>query len=51
MFSEENKERFLRVTDFVKKVVHVMYLPTILYIGFTRSNPQPSFARLISPFA
>ncbi|KAI9164395.1 Mitochondrial import receptor subunit TOM7 [Blastocladiella emersonii ATCC 22665] len=51
MFSEENKERIVRLTELVKKVVHVGYIPFILYIGLTRSNPRPSLLRLIHPFA
>ncbi|ORZ38218.1 Tom7-domain-containing protein [Catenaria anguillulae PL171] len=51
MFSEETKDRIVRLTEVVKKIVHVGYIPFILYIGMTRSNPRPALIRLISPFA
>ncbi|KAJ1505853.1 hypothetical protein HMI56_000902 [Coelomomyces lativittatus] len=37
--------------EIIKKVIHVGYIPLILYIGITRSEPRPSIIRLISPFA
>ncbi|KAJ1506850.1 hypothetical protein HMI55_001006 [Coelomomyces lativittatus] len=51
MVSEENKERIVHALEIIKKVIHVGYIPLILYIGITRSEPRPSIIRLISPFA
>nr|POE56673.1 mitochondrial import receptor subunit tom7 [Quercus suber] len=50
-FSEETKERILRIIDFARVGVHYGYLPLIIYLGYTRSNPRPSLIRLFSPLA
>ncbi|KIW57454.1 hypothetical protein PV05_06005 [Exophiala xenobiotica] len=50
-FSEETKERISKVIDITKEVVHYGYLPLILYLGYTRSEPKPALISLISPFA
>ncbi|PWN49307.1 putative mitochondrial import receptor subunit tom7 [Violaceomyces palustris] len=50
-FSEDTKERLVRVVDVTKTVLHYGWVPFVLYIGFTRSTPQPSFIKLISPLA
>ncbi|EME82310.1 uncharacterized protein MYCFIDRAFT_52659 [Pseudocercospora fijiensis CIRAD86] len=49
--SEESKERLARVIDFSRIAVHYGYLPLIIYLGYTRSNPRPSLIRLFSPLA
>ncbi|KAG8959644.1 hypothetical protein FRC03_007674 [Tulasnella sp. 419] len=51
MFSEDNKERINKAVDVAKTVVHYGWIPLIIYIGYTRSNPQPSLIKLISPLA
>ncbi|KAL1584362.1 hypothetical protein WHR41_06370 [Cladosporium halotolerans] len=50
-FSEETKERIARVIGFAQVGVHYGYLPLIIYLGYTRSNPRPSLIRLFSPLA
>ncbi|GAB1729552.1 hypothetical protein D0869_07327 [Hortaea werneckii] len=50
-FSEETKERITRVIDFGRITIQYGYLPLILYLGYTRSNPRPSLIRLFSPLA
>ncbi|RMD42536.1 hypothetical protein DV735_g2608, partial [Chaetothyriales sp. CBS 134920] len=59
-FSEETKvgvrlhgrhERISKILDITREVVHYGYLPLILYLGYTRSEPKPSLINLISPFA
>ncbi|KAF2484657.1 TOM7 family-domain-containing protein [Neohortaea acidophila] len=49
--SEESKERIGRIIDFSRVAVHYGYLPLIIYLGYTRSNPRPSLIRLFSPLA
>ncbi|KAI9143489.1 hypothetical protein BKA69DRAFT_1062221 [Paraphysoderma sedebokerense] len=49
MFSEETKEKLVRLTDFTKKVFHIGFIPLIIYLGYTRSSPKPSLMRMISP--
>ncbi|RMY89824.1 hypothetical protein D0861_04019 [Hortaea werneckii] len=55
-FSEETKhrisnpdgckqERITRVIDFGRITIQYGYLPLILYLGYTRSNPRPSLIR------
>ncbi|KAI9331822.1 Tom7-domain-containing protein [Zopfochytrium polystomum] len=48
---EETRDRIMKVLDFGKRVIHIGFIPFILYLGFTRSVPRPSFLRLISPLA
>ncbi|KJX99487.1 hypothetical protein TI39_contig355g00009 [Zymoseptoria brevis] len=31
--------------------IHYGYLPLIIYLGYTKSNPRPSLIRLFSPLA
>ncbi|KAK6353460.1 hypothetical protein TWF696_005424 [Orbilia brochopaga] len=49
--SEETKERITRIIDISRVVVHYGYLPLILYIGYTQSEPKPSLIRLLTPLA
>ncbi|KAL2067930.1 hypothetical protein VTL71DRAFT_16028 [Oculimacula yallundae] len=49
--SEETKERIGKVIDFSRVAIHYGYLPLIIYLGYTRSEPRPSFIRLFSPLA
>ncbi|KAI8818054.1 uncharacterized protein EV422DRAFT_539777 [Fimicolochytrium jonesii] len=48
---EETRDRIMKVLNWGRKVVHIGYIPLILYLGFTRSSPRPNFLRLISPLA
>ena len=63
----DDQERISKILDITREVVHYGYLPLILYLGFTRSEPKPSLIKyaflrrdvdppltstsLISPFA
>ncbi|KAF4619452.1 hypothetical protein D9613_005296 [Agrocybe pediades] len=51
MPSEETKERISKVIEVGRTVLHYGWIPFIIYVGFTRSNPQPSLIKLISPLA
>ncbi|KAK9759819.1 hypothetical protein K7432_016774 [Basidiobolus ranarum] len=48
---DETKELILRATDITKRIVHIGFIPFIIYLGFTRSTPKPSLIRMISPLA
>ncbi|KAH6684154.1 TOM7 family-domain-containing protein [Halenospora varia] len=43
--SEETKERIGKLIDVSRVAIHYGYLPLILYLGYTRSEPRPSFIR------
>ncbi|KAF9238770.1 hypothetical protein BU15DRAFT_47320 [Melanogaster broomeanus] len=45
MPSEETKERILKVVEFGRTVIHYGWIPMIIYIGYTRSTPQPMFIK------
>ncbi|KAH8600798.1 TOM7 family-domain-containing protein [Bisporella sp. PMI_857] len=49
--SEETKERIGKLIDLSRVAVHYGYLPLIVYLGYTRSEPRPSLIRLFSPLA
>ncbi|KAF2490367.1 Tom7-domain-containing protein [Mytilinidion resinicola] len=49
--SEESKERIARIIDVSRVAIHYGYLPLILYLGYTHSEPRPSIIRLFSPLA
>ncbi|KAF2858176.1 Tom7-domain-containing protein [Piedraia hortae CBS 480.64] len=49
--SEETKERLTNVLDISRVAIHYGYLPLIIYLGYTRSSPQPSLIKLLSPLA
>ncbi|KIM46432.1 hypothetical protein M413DRAFT_24159 [Hebeloma cylindrosporum] len=51
MPSEETKERIGKVVEVGRTILHYGWIPLIIYVGFTRSNPQPSLIKLISPLA
>ncbi|KAI8898063.1 hypothetical protein BC833DRAFT_591384 [Globomyces pollinis-pini] len=48
---EELRERLVKVMDFSRRVLHVGWIPLVLYMGFTQSATTPSILRIISPFA
>ncbi|KAM0802596.1 TOM complex component Tom7 [Usnea florida] len=50
-FSEDTKERITKIIDISRVAIHYGYLPLILYLGYTMSNPKPTMIRLISPLA
>ncbi|KAH6866439.1 TOM7 family-domain-containing protein, partial [Alternaria rosae] len=43
--SEESKERIARIIDVSRVAIHYGYLPLILYLGYSRSEPKPSLIR------
>ncbi|KAH6686272.1 TOM7 family protein [Plectosphaerella plurivora] len=49
--SEESKERIGKIIDISRVALHYGYLPLVLYLGYTRSEPRPSILRLLSPLA
>jgi len=51
MFSDENKERISKAIDLGRTVIHYAWIPVIIYVGYTRSKPQPSLISLFSPLA
>ncbi|ORX92295.1 TOM7 family-domain-containing protein [Clohesyomyces aquaticus] len=46
-----SQERIARVIDVSRVAIHYGYLPLILYLGYSRSEPKPSLIRLFSPLA
>ncbi|KDN53023.1 Tom7-domain-containing protein [Tilletiaria anomala UBC 951] len=51
LLSEDQKEWIGRCVEAGKGVLHYGWVPFVLYIGYTRSTPQPSLIKLISPLA
>ncbi|CAP73728.1 uncharacterized protein PODANS_2_10880 [Podospora anserina S mat+] len=49
--SEESKERIGKLIEISRVALHYGYLPFILYLGYTRSDPRPSMVRLLSPLS
>ncbi|KLO14999.1 Tom7-domain-containing protein [Schizopora paradoxa] len=49
--SEESKEKMTKAIDIGRSVLQYGWIPLIIYVGYTRSNPQPSLIKLISPLA
>ncbi|EKM59270.1 uncharacterized protein PHACADRAFT_113754, partial [Phanerochaete carnosa HHB-10118-sp] len=47
MPSEETKERIIKAVDLARTVVHYAWIPLIIYVGYTRSNPQPSLIKCV----
>ncbi|RKU45029.1 hypothetical protein DL546_005027 [Coniochaeta pulveracea] len=47
--SEETKERISKIIEISRVAIHYGYLPFILYLGYTRSEPRPPVIRLLSP--
>ncbi|KAL1960000.1 hypothetical protein VTO42DRAFT_668 [Malbranchea cinnamomea] len=50
-FSEETKERISKVIDITRVVIHYGYLPLVVYLGYTYSEPRPNLLKLLSPLA
>ncbi|OCH94304.1 Tom7-domain-containing protein [Obba rivulosa] len=51
MPSEETKERIIKTIDLGRTLLHYGWIPFIIYVGYTHSNPQPSLVKLITPLA
>ncbi|KAF5363311.1 hypothetical protein D9756_000204 [Leucocoprinus leucothites] len=45
MPSEDTKERIAKVVEVGRTVLHYGWIPFIIYVGFARSNPQPSLIK------
>ncbi|KAI1214856.1 TOM7 family-domain-containing protein [Annulohypoxylon truncatum] len=43
--SEESKERIGKIIEIGRVAMHYGYLPLILYLGYTRSEPRPPMIR------
>lgn len=43
----DGQERITRLIDLSRVVVHYGYLPLILYIGYTRSDPKPALIKYV----
>ncbi|PYI10889.1 TOM complex component Tom7 [Aspergillus sclerotiicarbonarius CBS 121057] len=48
-FSEETKERISKVIDVSRVAIHYGYLPLIVYLGYTYSEPKPSLFKYERP--
>ncbi|KAG5943794.1 hypothetical protein E4U60_006414 [Claviceps pazoutovae] len=46
--SEESKERIAKLIDVSRVALHYGYLPLILYLGYTRSEPRPSLIQMVT---
>ncbi|KAK0727220.1 mitochondrial carrier domain-containing protein [Lasiosphaeria miniovina] len=46
--SEESKERIGRIIEVSRVAIHYGYLPLILYLGYTRSEPRPYLIQYVS---
>ncbi|KAK0636228.1 TOM7 family-domain-containing protein [Bombardia bombarda] len=49
--SEESKERIGRIIEISRVAIHYGYLPLVLYLGYTRSEPRPQLIHLLSPLS
>ncbi|KAF9814386.1 hypothetical protein IEO21_05120 [Rhodonia placenta] len=47
MPSEETKERIIKAVELGRTVLHYGWIPLIIYVGYTRSNPQPSLIKCV----
>ncbi|PFH51316.1 hypothetical protein AMATHDRAFT_142852 [Amanita thiersii Skay4041] len=50
MPSEDTKEYIAKAVEVGRTVLHYGWIPLIIYVGFTRSNPQPSLIKCASMF-
>ncbi|PGH31585.1 hypothetical protein GX50_05623 [[Emmonsia] crescens] len=46
-FSEETKERISKVIGVSRVAIHYGYLPFIIYLGYTYSEPRPQLFKYI----
>ncbi|KAG2156329.1 TOM7 family-domain-containing protein [Suillus clintonianus] len=47
MPSEETKERITKLVEVGRTVMHYGWIPLIIYIGYTRSTPQPTLIKCV----
>lgn len=43
--SDEMRERIAAIIEFSRVTLHYTYIPLIVYLGYTRSNPKPDLLR------
>ncbi|PGH14436.1 hypothetical protein AJ79_03079 [Helicocarpus griseus UAMH5409] len=46
-FSEETKERISKVIGVSRVAIHYGYLPLIIYLGYTYTEPRPQLFKYI----
>ena len=46
-----HQERIARIIDVSRVAIHYGYLPLILYIGYSQSQPKPSLIRYVLRYA
>ncbi|ODV63828.1 Tom7p [Ascoidea rubescens DSM 1968] len=48
-FSEESKERIIKVLGATRTMVHYTWVPFILYLGWKSTSNKPNLISLFSP--
>ncbi|KAJ8586678.1 hypothetical protein M405DRAFT_743199 [Rhizopogon salebrosus TDB-379] len=48
MPSEETKERITKLVEVGRTMLHYGWIPLIIYIGYTRSTPQPTLIKCVT---
>ena len=43
--TSRSQERITRILDLSRVAIHYGYLPLIIYLGYTQSNPRPTLVR------
>ncbi|KIJ56986.1 hypothetical protein M422DRAFT_238567 [Sphaerobolus stellatus SS14] len=51
MPSDETRERIYKAVELGRTVLHYGWIPFVIYVGYTRSSPQPSLIKLLTPLA
>ncbi|KAI8057579.1 TOM7 family-domain-containing protein [Gilbertella persicaria] len=49
--NDSTKDTLYKVADVTKTIIHWGFIPFVIYLGMTRSNPRPSILKLVSPLA
>jgi import receptor subunit TOM7 len=49
--NQETRELLSKSLEISRKVIHVGWIPFILFMGITNSATRPSILKIISPFA
>ncbi|KAF8238978.1 hypothetical protein L208DRAFT_1239560 [Tricholoma matsutake] len=42
------QERIVKAIEVGRTIIHYGWIPLIIYVGFTRSNPQPSLIKCVA---
>jgi mitochondrial import receptor subunit TOM7 len=48
---EETKEKIRKGIEWFKKIVHVGFIPFVIYMGYMKSYPRPNLMLFLSPLA